>query len=87
MTIGSRKHITLSKAREVAHDALGAARFGKDAATEKIEARKAETFTAVYDRHSYDLEKRSALDFWGRRLEAVIANKRGAKVLTFEARR
>jgi hypothetical protein len=43
--------------------------------------------TAVYDRHSYDQEKRSALDFWGRRLEAIIANKRGAKVLTFEARR
>jgi hypothetical protein len=44
--------------------------------------------TAVYDRHSYDPEKRSALDFWGRRLEAIIANnKRGAKVLTFAALR
>jgi integrase len=43
--------------------------------------------TAIYDRHSYDPEKRSALDFWGRRLEAIIANKRGAKVLTFEVRR
>jgi hypothetical protein len=29
--------------------------------------------TAVYDRHSYDLEKRAALDFWGRRLEAIIS--------------
>jgi hypothetical protein len=43
--------------------------------------------TATYNRHSYDLEKRSALDFWGRRLEAVIANTQGAKVLAFEARR
>jgi hypothetical protein len=43
--------------------------------------------TSVYDRHSYDQEKRSALDFWGRRLEAILANKRDAKVLTFEARR
>jgi hypothetical protein len=43
--------------------------------------------TAIYNRHSYDLEKRSALDFWGRRLEAVIANTQGAKVLAFEARR
>lgn len=43
--------------------------------------------TAIYDRHSYDPEKRSALDFWGRRLEAMLANKRDAKVLTFEARR
>ena len=40
-----------------------------------------------YDRHSYDPEKRSALDFWGRRLEAILANKRDARVLTFEARR
>jgi hypothetical protein len=31
--------------------------------------------TAVYDRHSYDLEKRAALDFWGKRLEAIISNK------------
>lgn len=42
---------------------------------------------AVYDRHSYDQEKRSALDLWGRRWEAILANKRDAKVLTFEARR
>lgn len=42
--------------------------------------------TAVYDRHSYDLEKRAALDFWGKRVEAIIANKRDAKVLTFRPR-
>jgi integrase len=42
--------------------------------------------TAVYDRHSYDLEKRAALDFWGRRLEAIVANKRpAAKLLRFSA--
>jgi integrase len=29
--------------------------------------------TAVYDRHSYDLEKRAALDFWGRRLDRLSA--------------
>ena len=28
--------------------------------------------TAVYDRHSYDPEKRSALEAWGRRLEAIV---------------
>ncbi len=39
--------------------------------------------TAVYDRHSYDLEKRAALDFWGRRLEAIVTNRKGAKVLRF----
>ena len=42
--------------------------------------------TAVYDRHSYDQEKRAALDSWGKRVEAVIANRRDAKVLTFRAR-
>ncbi len=42
--------------------------------------------TAVYDRHSYDLEKRAALDFWGKRVEAIIANKRDTKVLTFRPR-
>jgi integrase len=42
--------------------------------------------TAVYDRHSYDAEKRAALDFWGKRVEAIIANKRDARVLTFRPR-
>ena len=42
--------------------------------------------TAVYDRHSYDAEKRAALDFWGKRVQAIIANKRDAKVLTFRSR-
>ncbi len=31
--------------------------------------------TAVYDRHSYDPEKRHALDVWGRRLEEIISGK------------
>ena len=29
--------------------------------------------TAVYDRHSYDPEKRSALEAWGRRLEVIVS--------------
>jgi hypothetical protein len=42
--------------------------------------------TAVYDRHSHDLEKRAALDFWGKRLEAVISNKRTTgQLLRFSA--
>ena len=31
--------------------------------------------TAVYDRHSYDAEKRAALDAWGRRLEQIISGE------------
>ncbi|MFB3086922.1 MAG: hypothetical protein ACE10E_01215 [Acidiferrobacterales bacterium] len=33
--------------------------------------------TAVYDRHSYDLEKRQALDAWSRKLGTIISGKAG----------
>jgi integrase len=41
--------------------------------------------TATYDRHSYDKEKRRALDAWARRLKEILAGKKPAdgKVLTF----
>jgi integrase len=42
--------------------------------------------TAVYDRHSYDPEKRAALDYWGSRLEQILSAERPAKVLAFAAR-
>lgn len=41
--------------------------------------------TAVYDRHSYDPEKRAALDFWGKRLEQIVSGKRGGRLLAFAA--
>jgi integrase len=41
--------------------------------------------TAIYDRHSYDAEKRAALDWWGRRLTAII-KRADAKVLSFGRR-
>jgi integrase len=31
--------------------------------------------TAVYDRHSYDAEKRAALDAWGRRVEEMLSGE------------
>jgi integrase len=34
--------------------------------------------TAVYDRHSYDQEKRQALDVWGRRLSGILAGRPAA---------
>ncbi|MEW6319689.1 MAG: tyrosine-type recombinase/integrase [Acidobacteriota bacterium] len=42
--------------------------------------------TAVYDRHSYDAEKREALDFWGRHVKAIVKGRRRSKVLPFRAR-
>jgi integrase len=41
--------------------------------------------TAVYDRHSYDLEKRAALDFWAKRIDQILAGKRRGKVPAFAA--
>ena len=38
--------------------------------------------TAIYDRHSYDNEKRQALEAWGRRLEEIINGKSG-KIIEF----
>lgn len=42
--------------------------------------------TAVYDRHSYDPEKRAALDYWGNRLEQIVTADEPAKILAFAAR-
>ena len=42
--------------------------------------------TAVYDRHSYDPEKRAALDWWDVKLRAILDNTDSAKVLPFAAR-
>ena len=42
--------------------------------------------TAVYDRHSYDPEKRAALDYWGSRLEQIVSAQQPAKVLAFTGR-
>ncbi len=36
--------------------------------------------TAVYDRHSYDVEKREALDAWARRLMTVVLEKPAARI-------
>ena len=37
--------------------------------------------TGVYDRHSYDQEKRRALDAWGRRLEEILSGEKAQKVV------
>jgi hypothetical protein len=33
--------------------------------------------TAVYDRHSYDMEKQDALERWGEKVETMIASQMG----------
>ena len=41
------------------------------------------TVTAVYDRHSYDPEKRVAMDWWAARLLAVVNDEERGNVLPF----
>jgi integrase len=41
------------------------------------------SITAVYDRHSYDAEKRAALDWWDVKLQAILVNTDSANVLPF----
>jgi integrase len=42
--------------------------------------------TAIYDRHSYDAEKRTALDNWARQLRTIVEEQNGGAVLPFAAR-
>lgn len=42
--------------------------------------------TAVYDRHSYDREKRAALDAWGARLGEIIGSQGAAKIVAWRSR-
>ena len=37
--------------------------------------------TAIYDRHSYDGEKRKTLNVWGRKLESIFKGKKYEKVV------
>jgi integrase len=43
------------------------------------------SITAVYDRHSYDPEKRTALIWWAAKLDAIVSGKR-SRVLPFAKR-
>jgi hypothetical protein len=42
--------------------------------------------TAVYDRWGYDAEKRTALDTWARKLDAILTTKPAAPVVQFARR-
>ena len=43
--------------------------------------------TAVYDRHSYDAEKRTALNAWGRQLQRILTTTKEETVVPFAAER
>ncbi len=40
--------------------------------------------TAVYDRHSYDKDKRKALNAWARQLESITSGKKAGKVVNIK---
>jgi integrase len=60
---------------------LGISRFTIGRVLNHVE----KSVTATYDRHSYDAEKRQALEAWARRLEDILANKKvpAGKVVKF----
>jgi len=39
--------------------------------------------TSVYDRYSYDSEKRAAMEFWNRQLSAILTGKSAKSVRRF----
>ena len=39
--------------------------------------------TSVYDRYSYDAEKRAAIEFWNRQLSAILKGKSGTTFRRF----
>jgi integrase len=41
--------------------------------------------TAIYNRYDYDKEKRTALETWGRRINAIVSGKTEARVVPFKA--
>jgi integrase len=43
--------------------------------------------TSIYDRHSYDAEKRQAMDAWGARLAAIVDGRDGGNVVSLSPRR
>lgn len=43
--------------------------------------------TQIYDRHSRDMEKRAAMELWGRRLQAIIDGTEGGNVVPISAAR
>jgi len=40
--------------------------------------------TSVYDRHSYDKEKRQAIEQWGRKLDDIVTGKKAGKVIALK---
>lgn len=45
------------------------------------------TVTAIYDRHTFDAEKRQALETWGRRLDAILTGEHTNVTAITEAER
>lgn len=43
--------------------------------------------TSVYDRYSYDAEKKAAMEFWNRQLSAILRGKSATSAGRFNARR
>jgi integrase len=65
-------------------------RMGEDGVPEEwaeaVLNHKKPGIVGVYNRHGFDREKRLALDHWARRVDAIVHDREGAKVLPFAQR-
>jgi integrase len=67
--------------RKTAHAHGGGRRAGR-MVRGRVESQAARLI-GTYNLHRYDGEKRQALDHWSRRVEAIVTNASGARVLPF----
>lgn len=75
--VGFRPHDLRRTASSLMTGRLGVPRFD----VKKILNHVDPDITAIYDRHSYDPEKRRALDAWGGLLEKILADDKAAKAV------
>jgi integrase len=79
-------HFTPHDLRRTVATCLGGLGFNR-LVQDKILNHVDRTVGGIYDRHSYDLEKRRALEAWGQRLEEIVSGVVCDKVIEFPRRK
>jgi len=74
------KHFTTHDLRRTAASHMASAGIPR-LVIKKILNHAESDITAVYDRHSYDLEKKKAMNTWSRKLEAIITGESSGKII------
>jgi len=74
------KHFTTHDLRRTAASQMASAGIPR-LVIKKILNHAESDITAVYDRHSYDSEKKKAMDTWSRKLQTIITGKSSGKII------